>query len=277
MTSHYITYRQSRIHYRKIGSGHIISVCFHGFGEFAATFDQVKDHLPEQITLLSIDLPFHGETVWNEGLDFTPDELLCIINSLPEIKENMFGLIGYSMGGRVALSLFQFIPARITHILLMAPDGLKVNFWYWFATQTSAGNRLFSYTMRRPGWFVNMLALLKKTGLANESIIKFVNKYLDDKVMREKIYTIWTVMRKFKPALKKIKQLVKKKNIPLKIVYGRYDRIIRYHTGLSFAQDIKEHCEIVILDCGHQVLHRKNAEQIAWALHQNISHLNVSS
>jgi hypothetical protein len=45
------------------------------------------------------------------------------------------------------------MPEQIEKLVLLAPDGLKVNFWYWLATQTWLGKNSFCFTMKHPGWF----------------------------------------------------------------------------------------------------------------------------
>ncbi len=114
-------------------------------------------------TMIAIDFPFHGKTVWKEGLIFTPEMLLEILTqieaSLP-IKKEKISLLGFSMGGRAALSLMPVIAQQMEKMLLIAPDGLKLNFWYWLATQNKLGNQFFKYIMQHPGPMFNVLKLL---------------------------------------------------------------------------------------------------------------------
>ena len=118
------------------------------------------------------------------------------------------------------------MPARIEKIVLLAPDGLKVNFWYWLATQTWIGNKLFAFTMKHPGWFFGFLKVLNKLKLVNASIFKFVNYYIGDKEVRRLLYERWTTLRKIKPNLKQIKSLLRSNKTPVRLVYGKHDRII---------------------------------------------------
>ena len=265
MTSHFITYRQSIIHYRKSGSGSHVTVCFHGFGEYAKTFDPIAATLQGHC-LIAIDLPFHGETIWREGNDLSIEVMLEIIRLCPEIGNNPFGLMGYSMGGRVAFTLYETIPAKINYLILIAPDGLKVNPWYWFATQTFMGKRIFRYTMKNPNWFNSLLSASKKTGLVNESIMKFVHRYVDDRDMREKVFRVWTTMRRFTPKLPKVKSNIKNYQTPVYLIFGRYDRIIVPQFGSSFINGIEKWCHMEVLDAGHQLLHPRYTDIIASAL-----------
>ena len=273
MTSHFIPYRQSTIHYRKSGTGPHLVVCFHGFGEFAKTFDPIAASLSDH-TLIAIDLPFHGETIWREGLECSIEDMLEIIRLCPEIGEKPYGLMGYSMGGRVVLSLYEAMPDKISYIVLIAPDGLKVNQWYWFATQTFMGKRIFRYTMSKPAWFNGLLHAGQKSGFVNESIMKFVHRYIDDTAMRDKVYQVWTTMRKFTPRLPKVKSLIKKKQTPVYLIFGKYDRIIVPKFGERFIRDIEEWCRMEILEAGHQVLHPRYADVIARALAYCTDHQN---
>jgi pimeloyl-ACP methyl ester carboxylesterase len=55
------------------------------------------------------------------------------------VRENLpaqYLLMGFSLDGRIALSVLELMPAGVSRLVLLAPDGLKINFWYWLSTQT---------------------------------------------------------------------------------------------------------------------------------------------
>ena len=174
--------------------------------------------------------------------------------------------MGFSLGGRVALSLYQTMPKKIEKIILLAPDGLKVNSWYWLATQTWLGNKFFAFTMKKPHWFFGLLNLLNKVKLINASIFKFVKYYIGDAEVRRLLYARWTTLRKIKPDLQKIKDLISKNKTPVRLVYGKHDRIILSSVGEKFRKGIEEHCTMTVIHSGHQVLHEKHIEEILPAL-----------
>jgi len=266
-------FKSSRVNYLRFGSGPKPVICFHGYGEMANSFAFLGKFAGEQFTFFAIDLPFHGETEWQEGLNFSPEELTLIIRGIlsenyqaPFLSTSSFSLMGFSLGGRAALSLFQQIPALVERLVLLAPDGLKVNFWYWLATQTRAGNHFFAFTMKKPAWFFGFLKLFNKLNLVNTSIFKFVKHYIGDKEVRRLLYTRWTALRKLKPDLPGIKEKIRKHNIPVRLVYGKHDRIILSSVGEKFKQGIEEQCSLSIIHSGHQVLHEKHIEEILPAL-----------
>ncbi|MEO5947119.1 MAG: alpha/beta hydrolase [Chitinophagaceae bacterium] len=268
-----LIYRNSTISYYRFGYGPQIAVCFHGYGEEAAAFEFLAKYASNQFIFYAIDLPFHGKTDWKDGFNFDPLDLLQIVeqiiendNRKSEIGNRKFSLLGFSLGGRIALSLYQTIPEKIEKLVLLAPDGLKINCWYWLATQTWLGNRFFKLTMKKPCWFFGFLKLLNKLKLVNASIFKFVNYYIGDAEVRRLLYARWTTLRKIKPNISLIKKNILKNKTPVRLVYGKHDRIILSSVGKKFKKGIKEHCSISVINAGHQVLHEKHAEEILTAL-----------
>jgi pimeloyl-ACP methyl ester carboxylesterase len=236
------------------GEGPMLTVCFHGFGEDADSFKVLGAGLKGH-RLVALDLPFHGATEWNEELSLSVQELMGFISACPEVGEKPFGLMGYSMGGKVALALFQAFPQRIRHLILLAPDGLRPAPWHWFGTKTLIGNRLLRFTMEKPGWFVSLLDAGKKTGLVNESIFKFVHLYIDDSNLRQKVYRIWTTLRNFRPDTDVIKNHIRLKKVPVFMLFGKFDRLCPYQDGISFAKGLGKSCRMDIIDTGHMLLH----------------------
>ena len=278
----HLSYKNSTIGFYRFGSGPKKAVCFHGYGEDATMFSFLAKHAGNQYTFYSIDLPFHGKTEWKEGLIFTQADLLQIVeriigeNNLKLIQRSPFGqtsdykltLIGFSLGGRVALSFLQTNPEKVEKLVLLAPDGLKVNFWYWLATQTSLGNKFFSFTLKHPGWFFGFLKLMNKLRLVNTSIFKFVNYYVGDAAVRHLLYQRWTGLRKLKPDLSLIKKQICEHHTPVRLLYGKHDRIIVTSVGHKFRAGIESCCTLREINCGHQVLHEKHSKEILNAIQQ---------
>ena len=267
MESHFETYRSARIHYCISVGGPMERVlwCFHGYGESVESFSFLEKTLSPDFTIIAIDFPFHGGTDWKEGLLFTPLDLKEIMRQI--LTTHQLGgdetyFLGFSMGGRVALALFPLLGQPIKKIVLMAPDGLSMNGWYWVATQTWAGNRLFSFLMKNPDLFLSLLHLTNRLHLVNEGIFKFMEYYVHNKQVRIDLYSRWTTMRKFRPQPEKIKLLIRKDKIRLKLIYGRYDRIMRPETAEKFIRGIEHFASLTILPTGHQLLQEKNIELI---------------
>lgn len=265
MQSSFIDHRSSRIHFSWSGEGDHALVCFHGYGESEYSYHFLAAHLPAQYKLIAIDMPYHGKTEWREGMNFEVSDLLTIVDSIRSALNVMNGhctLIGYSMGGRVALSFYQERAAGVDKLILLAPDGLKLNFWYWLSTQTIIGNKIFAATIHNPSWFMGMLRLLNRLKLVNQSVYKFVDYFLHDKAKRKQLYLRWTCLRKLRPGLSTIKKLVVMNDIRVHLVYGRHDRIILPVRGERFRRGIEPYCTIELIESGHQLLQEKNYHTI---------------
>lgn len=260
-----ISYKNSSIHVSFFGDGNEWLFCFHGYGENANSFEVLQNTLGKKYTLAAMDLPYHGETKWNEGLLITPDDLFNIIQQIihlnPQINVSKFSLLAFSLGGRVALHLLQTIPQKIERVVLIAPDGLHRNLWYMLGTQTLIGNKLFSYTMKHPQWFFSLMNMGGKLGLLNKSIIKFVHHYLDDAEERWSLYQRWTTMRKFKPNSSAVTNAISKYNIPVRLLFGRHDRIILRKRSVFFHNN--KNVKVTVIDAGHQLLKEKYVHHIA--------------
>ncbi|MBK5272965.1 MAG: alpha/beta hydrolase [Bacteroidia bacterium] len=259
-------YKNSSISYYSFGTGARVVVCFHGYGEDATSFDFLGKYGGSQYSFISIDLPFHGHTEWKEELSFTINDLQQIVKEIPELKNRKLILLGFSLGSRVALCLYQAMPKQIDKIVLLAPDGLKVNFWYWLSTQTWIGKKLFAFTMNHPGWFFGILKIFNKLGLVNVSIYKFINYYIGDKDARLSLYHRWIALRKMKPVISLIKSFITEYKTTVRLLYGKHDRIILSVRGEKFKKGIEEQCRLTVIHTGHQVLHEKHAKEIIDAL-----------
>ena len=82
MESHFIRWRSSTIHYNRLGHGSEWLFCFHGYGEQGSSFDLFEELLGDAYSLIAIDLPFHGQTDWQEGLSFPVVDLIQIIDQI---------------------------------------------------------------------------------------------------------------------------------------------------------------------------------------------------
>lgn len=100
-------------------------VFLHGFTGTGGTWDNIVARLPEDLQSLTIDLPGHGRTDSETPKDmerFSRD-LVALFEYLQWTKVH---LVGYSMGGRAALSFAVFYPDMVKSLTLeSASPGLS--------------------------------------------------------------------------------------------------------------------------------------------------------
>ncbi len=265
MNSYYIQHKHTNFHYRKFGSGRKLVFAFHGYGRDSYTFNFLERHLGTDYTIVAIDLPFHGLTKWDKELTFYPDYLVQVIQEIRKqfgALQNNFLLMGFSMGGRIALQLAQIMHRHVDRLMLIAPDGLKINLWYSIATRTWGGHKLLRYTVKHPQWLLKTLNAAEKYGAITKSISGFVHYYMDDQEQRMTLFQRWTTMRKFVPNLRKLKGYIQQNKITVRMLFGRQDKVILYSGGEAFVQGIEPFASIKIIDTGHNLLQDYNARYI---------------
>ncbi|ANH84177.1 alpha/beta hydrolase [Niabella ginsenosidivorans] len=253
------------ISYCTSGSGKHPVICLHGFNESAHSF-AVLQNPANCYTLIAMDAPFHGNTQWKQGLRFTPVNLHEIIHAILETEgftaKTPFSLVGFSLGGRLALAYYEKYPVAVKQLLLLAPDGLKFNCWYWCAAHTFIGNKLFAFTMKHPRWFIQLAGLLNRLGFINTGIKKFVAHYLDDERIRERLYNVWTAFRYFKPGIAQIKKSILLHQTPARLYFGKYDTVIPPERGTDFVKGAGAYAQTHTVEAGHRLLQNKEVQAI---------------
>jgi pimeloyl-[acyl-carrier protein] methyl ester esterase len=120
-------------------------VLLHGWGLNVRVWDGLVDALRDQFRLIAVDLPGHGRSAWSPGRN-TPAEQAWLLHSTLAPISNRYSLLGWSLGGQIALDLAAAMPARIDKLVLVAttprftaapdwPYGMKVNAITKMATQ----------------------------------------------------------------------------------------------------------------------------------------------
>jgi esterase/lipase len=92
---------------------------------------------------------------------------------------------------------------------------------------------------------------------------------MGDRNIREQVYRVWTSFRKFKPNKSRVISNINRWQIPVSLIYGKYDTIIPLAPGESFFHQLKSRKKIEVLETGHQILHLKNAAVIAETFNHN--------
>lgn len=261
-----LQHKWGRICYHRFGQGRRVMVCLHGYGECGDSYRELAKVAGTDFTLLCPDLPLHGGTQWDQA-DFNVSHLRTIITAI--IEEELgndrppFTLLGYSMGGRLALSFAEHYPGDLDLLVLLAPDGLKVNPWYWLATRTMAGNRLFRYTMDDPRWLFALMKLGKGTGMLSPGLTRFGHYYLDKPEDRQRLYERWMLFRNFRSDRRRASLFSGIRKLPCLIISGRHDRIITVAGIERFVSRNGTEIELVLLDAGHGLLKQPFTATIA--------------
>lgn len=112
--------------YRVTGEGEPL-ILLHGFTGSMLTWKYMVKQWRHQFQIITIDLPGHGKThIKNPKSmkDFCDD----LIKLFDYLKIKSAHIVGYSMGGRIALSFYNYYPEAVASLVLeSASPGLKTD------------------------------------------------------------------------------------------------------------------------------------------------------
>ncbi|MDW0116047.1 2-succinyl-6-hydroxy-2,4-cyclohexadiene-1-carboxylate synthase [Sporosarcina thermotolerans] len=124
-----IQIRGLSIHVEMEGEPHLPTIIFlHGFTGSTATWREVREQFRGSYRTVSIDLTGHGKTTIPENPErYSMEEQIEDLNELIEqLSIQSFYLVGYSMGGRIALGYTIKYPEHVRALILeSASPGLK--------------------------------------------------------------------------------------------------------------------------------------------------------
>ncbi|MEA5506799.1 2-succinyl-6-hydroxy-2,4-cyclohexadiene-1-carboxylate synthase [Halotia wernerae UHCC 0503] len=116
-----MTLENYRFHYSLISNPSKPLIMFlHGFMGNINEFDEAIKLLDDNFSYLILDLPGHGKTqvIGSDKYYSMANTTHALINLLDELKITQCFLVGYSMGGRLALYLTLHFPERFSKVVL---------------------------------------------------------------------------------------------------------------------------------------------------------------
>jgi len=241
-------------------------LAFHGYGNDAGAFIPFRGFLHNEYTILSFDLPHHGASKWPDNTLLKKTDLFELIESLKETyNTDKVSLLGYSMGGRVCMTIAEYMPESVDKVVLIATDGLAVNKLYYFCTRTFIGKRIFRNMLAKPERYFKIIEWLKRTKRLDPTRYKFVMQHLQSAEQRRFLLQVWPCMSELIPDPGKLKRVIKQYRLPVFIFMGVYDRIMPVSLAEKFRHGL-DTVQVFILEKGHRVFDNENARQIAKSL-----------
>ncbi|MFN6946466.1 MAG: alpha/beta fold hydrolase [Cytophagaceae bacterium] len=256
-SSGYLDMEKASLYYSVRGSGSEVLLSFHGYGQSNKDFRVLDEVLHEKYTIYGFDLFFHGESFWHEKdkplLKSFWKELLS--GFLKEHNIERFSVMGFSMGGKFALASLESFPEKVDKLFLIAPDGIKISFWYRLATEYPFMRKIFRGLILKPWMYYGFMKKLQQFSLLNKKVLKFADSQLITREQRRRVYYSWVVFRKISFAIGDIALIINSHNIELEIFLGKYDKIITYNKVKKLLHKIR-HPKLTILNEGHSNLIR---------------------
>jgi len=116
-----------RLHTEISGTGDPL-LLIHGMGSASTAWKTIRPLLNSDFTVITVDLPGHGQTPFLPGRPMDPHSLaLNVFDEMSAQGIERFHLAGNSLGGWVSLEMASTYPDRIRSLTGIAPAGLWLN------------------------------------------------------------------------------------------------------------------------------------------------------
>ena len=230
-------------------------LAFHGYGQNSHAFEKIGESIERQYTLYSFDLFFHGKSIWPFGSKPLEKKLWLEIvqNFLDSEGIDKFSIAGYSMGGKFLLAILETLAPKIEAIFFIAPDGIKTNPWYSLATYPIFLRGIFKVMVRFPKPLFGLMHLMLRLKIVEKGLIKFARLKMNSEVKRRRVYYSWVVFRYLSFDMEIISGLINSHQIPVKMILGKFDKIITLENMLTLLEKLKDY-ELIMLETGHNQL-----------------------
>jgi 2-succinyl-6-hydroxy-2,4-cyclohexadiene-1-carboxylate synthase len=232
----------------------------HGFMGNIDEFDEAINLLGDEFSYLTLDLPGHGKTEVLGGDEYysMPNTAQAVINLLDKLKIVKCFLVGYSMGGRLALYLTLHFPERFFRVILeSASPGLatEAERLERIKRDTQIGRKLTRITTKvafadfLSNWYSQAIFGYIKNHPQYDQMVK--NRSQNNPQELDK--SLRFMGTGYQPSL--WSQLTKNK-IPLLLLAGEYDEKF-IHINIEITQ-VCQHSQLRIIDCAGHNIHFEN-------------------
>ncbi|WNJ16272.1 alpha/beta hydrolase [Pontibacter sp. G13] len=241
----------------KLGNGPKLLVCFHGYLQTGRTFRHLFPHAVKDLTILAVDLPLFG------GTDWPADHPTLHESYLLDLWKKIRGtfpapdpiILGFSMGGRVALCLQQALHDPIRNAILVAPDGIKSNFFHRWVMHNPLGNVVVKWFCDHPAIILGMVDTAYRFRLIDKFLHRFLRGNFEHAHQRELLLGTLAVYSGPALSLRKLAKHTEGK-VNWTIIWGRFDQSLSFRLADRFARLFTD-TDVYILPAKHLVMEEK--------------------
>lgn len=237
---------------------------FHGFARPLEDLTILAEQWPSKGTMISVHLPHHGESGPTDA-KLAPDaplhpstlnQILLEIATKEGVRAPDYDLLGYSIGGRIALSLFTESPNMWSRVTLLAPDGLKKSPFYQLTVHSKLGKLIWFSIDRHADFVIRCNDLLLKRRIISQHLHGFCAFHISNHSMRMMVWLGWRAHRLCWPTHQKIAQTLTAWPGRMDLAFGAHDRIIPAANGQKLQKLTKANPSIHfhLLPTGHGML-----------------------
>lgn len=170
-------------------------------------------------------------------------------------------MAGFSIGTKFLLATLEAFPAQTEELFLIAPDGIKPDFWYNVSTRTALFRNLFKSLINRPGWFFMLLNGLQRLRILPKEVIQFARSQMRTPEKRSQVYHSWVVFRELRVHAHQTAHVINQYHIPVNVLIGKHDRIIDEKKVAPLLQHLEQYSLDIEESGHHQLLKRESLQK----------------
>lgn len=250
-----LSYKKSQINCVKAGTGKELLVAFHGYGERSSLFLPLARKLPDRFTLYAIDLPIHGQSRWR-GKKIIGEDFIWIVREILKKEDAVrCSLMGFSLGGRIALYLVEKVPHLVNHIYLIAPDGIVSSGIYRSIQRVPDTIKRLTFRFLVNSWSARLAKRLYLRGWLNHHNYRFSEVHFATRQKRRRLLIYWMALNDFDPNWKLVREIIKKHQIKMRVFLGTHDEVIPTAAGRVLTEGVDD-AEVVFINSNHKQINR---------------------
>ena len=201
-----IDFAQAKISGKEKGTGERVLICIHGYLQDKHLFDRVWDTVPENWIIVCIDMPLFGRSEWKKP--HKPMHKKFLRNMWATFRERYPGkdlnLLGFSMGGKMAMNLVGMVKDPPTRVILISPDGISRNVLQNFAMFNPIGKQVLRGFLRFPAPIIYVSKFAYRFKLIDRFTHDFMYGNFGSPKLRKALRTYMLVHSGLKVPLKKL-------------------------------------------------------------------------
>ncbi|MDW3651346.1 MAG: alpha/beta fold hydrolase [Bacteroidia bacterium] len=256
-----IALTQAKISGKEKGSGEHVLICIHGYLQDKHLFDRLWEKVPDNWIIVCIDMPLFGRSEWKKkhkpmNKKFLRKMWASFRQRYPNKELN---LLGFSMGGKMAMNLVGMVKDPPENVILISPDGISRNVLQNFAMFNPLGKQVLKGFLRFPAPIIYASRFAYRLKLIDRFTHDFMYGNFGSAKLRKALRTYMLVYSGLKVPLKKLQKRTQEHQIKWQIIWGRQDGIIS-SKGIQRFQKLIPEAQGDFIETGHLVVDLKPKE-----------------
>lgn len=233
-----LSYRGKYIQGYRCGSGSDVILLLHGAGADNAllSWSAVMERLSKRATVYAVDLPGYGKS---ESMESIPEEGFypyfhhCLEAIVDQLKLNRFVLVGYSMGGAIAIRYALEHPEQVCGLVPVSSWGLSEKFGlqglsYWCVQHGNWSRNLYEKLAKSPSLlrFYSQTFLFGRSNSCSPELLEQLQTLMQQETTQNALDFYWKSSITSKGTIPFFAEELSKLKMPILLICGKRDPLL---------------------------------------------------